>query len=139
MTTAQTWLIVGGVLNLLVAVLASYALYWIRVRRPDEPAQRYALVTHKVTLWNGFLLLGLSVAIEHTGFAPTINTLLATAQVVGTLLADASNIQRWAVGKKDQFKEGPEWRVRAIGLAHVIDLVVISAILYGVGRTALGL
>lgn len=139
MTTAQSWLLVGGVLNILLSNLAAYFLFWSRVRKPDEPAQRYGLVSHKVTLWNGFLLLGLSVAIEHTSFTPTVNAWLAASQVVGTLLSDLSNFQRWASAKQDQFREGPEWRVRAIGLAHLIDLVVISAILYGVARTALGL
>jgi hypothetical protein len=139
MSVAQSWLIVGGVLNLLLAHLAAYFLYWSRVRSPEQPAQRYGLVSHKVILWNGFLLLGLAVAVDHTGYTPTVNAWLAAAQVVSTLLADGSNLQRWAVGKQDQFREGPEWRVRAIGLAHLIDLVVVSAILVGVARTALGL
>jgi hypothetical protein len=139
MSPAQRWLIVGGVLNLFLAVLASYFLYWSRIRNPEQPAQRYGLVSHKVTLWNGFLLLGLAVAIEHTGYTPTVNVWLAAAQVIGTLLSDGSNFQRWATAKQDQFQEGPVWRVRAIGLAHVIDLVVISAILVGAARTALEL
>jgi hypothetical protein len=139
MTTAQSWLIVGGLVNLLISVLAAYVLYWQRVRRPDVPAPRYALVAHKVALWNGFLLLGLSVAIVHTGFAEPVNNGLAAAQVLGTFLAVGSNLQRWSSGKSDQFLEGPPWRVRLIGTAHLIDLVVISAVLYGVTRTALGL
>jgi hypothetical protein len=139
MSTAQSWLIVGGVLNLFLGVLVAYFLYWSRVRNPEQPAQRYGLVSHKVTLWNGFLLLGLAVAIEHTGYTPTVNAWLAAAQVLGTLLSDGSNFQRWATAKQDQFEEGPEWRVRAVGLAHVIDLIVISAILVGVARTALEL
>jgi len=138
-STAQSWLMVGGLINLLLSVLAAYFLYWSRVSHPERPAQRYGLVSHRVTLWNGFLLLGLSVAIEHTHYTPTINTLLALSQVIGTLLSDVSNFRRWAVGMEDQFRQGPEWRVRAIGLTHLIDLIVISAILVGVARTALGL
>jgi hypothetical protein len=139
MSTAQSLFIIGGVLNLLLSVLAAYGLYWQRVRHPEIPAQRYALVSHKVTLWNGFLLLGLSVAIGHTGYIDLVNTGLAAAQVTGTLLSDISNFMRWARRLEDQFRQGPEWRVRLIGLAHLIDLLVISAILVGVTRTALGL
>jgi len=117
----------------------AYVLYWQRVRFPDLPAQRYALVSHKITLWNGFLLLGLSVAIDHTGYVPYVNIGLALAQVAVTLAADVGNFMRWSQGLQDQFRQGPEWRVRMIGLAHLIDLLVISAMLFGVTRTALGL
>ena len=139
MSIAQSVLIVGGLLNLLFSIIASYFLYWQRIRHPETVAQRYGLVTHKVTLWNGFLLLGLSVAIEHTGYAAYVNIGLATAQVIGTLLSSLSNVLRWARGVQDQFAQGPEWRVRLIGLAHLIDLLVISALLVGVARTASGL
>jgi hypothetical protein len=40
---------------------------------------------------------------------------------------------------EDQFAQGPEWRVRLIGLAHMIDLLVISALLVGVTRTVTGM
>jgi len=139
MSQAQSILVIGGLLNLLLSVIASYFLYWQRVRHPEAPAPRYGLVSHKVTLWNGFLLLGLSVAIEYTGYAGYINNLLALAQVLGTLISDVGNFRRWYLGIEDQFKQGPEWRVRLIGLFHIIDLIVISAILVGVTRTALGL
>ena len=139
MSTAQSILIIGGLINLFLNVIAGYFLYWQRLQSPEVPARRYGLVSHKVTMWNGFLLLGLSVAIDHTGFLIYINIALATAQVIGTLLSDASNFLRWGRGLEDQFRQGPEWRVRLIGLAHIIDLLVISALLYGVTRTALGL
>lgn len=139
MTQAQSILILGGLVNLLISILVSYFMYWQRVRQPDVPAQRYALVSHKVTLWNGFLLLGLSVAIDHTGYAGYVNNILAGAQVFGTLVSGVGNIWRWAQSLQDQFQQGPEWRVRAIGFFHIIDLVVISALLVGVARTALGL
>jgi hypothetical protein len=139
MTGAQSWLIVGGLLNLFIGVIAAFALYWTRVRDPNTPAQRYGLVTHKTTLWNGFLLLGLAVAIEHTNFTPTINTWLAATEVIATLLADGRNILSWFEGKEDEFAQSGELRRRIIGLGNLLHLVTISAILYGVGRTALGL
>jgi hypothetical protein len=138
-TTAQAILILGGLVNLLVSILVAYFLYWQRVREPLLPAPRYGLNAHKVSLWNGFLLLGLSVVMPFTGFTAAVNTALAAAQVLGTLLSDLSNVHRWRIGLTDQFAEGPPWRVRLVGTAHLIDLVVISALLYGVARTALGL
>ncbi len=139
MSTAQSVLILGGLLNLLISVIAAYFLYWQRIRHPQVAAPRYGLMTHKVTLWNGFLLLGLSVAIDHTGYVAYVNIGLATAEVISTLLSDGSNILRWWRGMEDQFAQGPEWRVRLIGLAHMIDLLVISATLVGVTRTVTGL
>lgn len=139
MSLPQSIFIVGGLINLFLNVIAAYVLYWQRVRQPDVPAQRYGLVSHRVTLWNGFLLLGLSVAIDYTGYVLYINVGLAIAQVLGTLMSDTGNFLRWGRRLEDQFRQGPEWRVRLIGLVHVIDLLVISAMLFGVARTALGL
>jgi hypothetical protein len=96
-------------------------------------------MTHKVSLWNGFLLICLSVAIVHTIFTEQINALLAGLILISTLLSDLSNIRRWIVNMQDQFQEGPEWRVRAIGLVHMFDLAVIVAILYGVARSFFGI
>ena len=139
MSTAQSILILGGLVHFLVSMLAAYFLYWERVRRPEKPAQRYGLISHKVSLWNGFLLFSLAVAIEYTIFTPTVNSLLAAMALTSTLLSDASNLRRWMVGMEDQFTQGPEWRIRAIGLVHILDLVVISGILYGVSRFVLGI
>jgi hypothetical protein len=139
MSTAQSILILGGLFQLLLMTLAGYFIYWRRVGGPDEPAPRYAITSHKVTMWNGFLLLGLAVAIDHTGFTDQVNILLAAAQVAGTLGSAFSNAHRWYVGMRDQFIEGPERRVRLIAVAHIVELLVIPAIMVGVARTAFGL
>lgn len=139
MSTAQAILIIGGVLNLFLGTIAAYVLYWVRVADPTTPAQRYGLTTHKVTLWNGFLLLGLAVAIDHTGFTPTLNSGLAGIEVVATLLADGRNALSWWRGMEDEFLHGGEFRRRLIGLGNLIHVLVLAGILYGVTRTALGL
>ena len=139
MSTAQGWLIVGGMFSLFLSTLVAFALFWVRARNPEIPSPRYALVAHKSTLWNGFLLLGLSVAIEHTGFTPGVNAGLAIAEVVATLVSNGRNILSWAQGQHDAFAEGSQLAIRLRGLANLIHVVVLSGILYGVTRTALGL
>lgn len=139
MSTAQQLLIVGGVFNLFLGTLAAYALYWVRVNKPDVPAQRYGLTTHKVTLWNGFLLLGLAVAIDHTGFTPALNSALAGLEVLATLMSDGRNIYSWYRGTKDEFAEASEFRRRLIGLGNLLHVLAQGGILYGITRTFLGL
>lgn len=139
MSAAQSWLVAGGVFNIFLSVLVAYALYWVRLRDPQHPSSRAALTAHKATLWNGFLLLSLSVAIEHTGYVASVNTLLAIFEVVATLLSDGRNIVDWAQGIDDEFMRGPEWRVRLRGLGNLLHVVATSAIFVGVMRTVLGL
>jgi hypothetical protein len=139
MTTAQTWLIVGGVFNLFFSTLAAYALYWVRLRDPQKPVPHYGLIAHTSSVTNGMLLLGLSIAIEHTNFAPGINTGLAVAAVVATELSNVRNIILWAQGHQDSFAEVSDVQRRLRGLTNIINLVVMSSIFYGVARTALGL
>jgi hypothetical protein len=139
MSAAQSWLIVGGLLNLFIGTLAAYALYWVRVGNPTTPAPHYALITHRITILNGVLLLSLSLAIEHTNFAPAINTTLAVFEVLATLLADGRMIYNWARGLEDEFSQGTELQRRFVGLANLLHLVAIAGIFFGVTRTALGL
>ena len=139
MTTAQTWLIVGGVFNLFFSTLAGYALYWARLRDLQKPTPHYGLIAHTSSVTDGLLLLGLSIAIEHTNFAPGINTGLAIAAVLATELTNGRNIMLWAQGHQDGFAEVSDWQRRLRGLTNLINLVVMSSIFYGVARTALGL
>jgi hypothetical protein len=138
MSQAQSWLLLGGLTNLLVSVIVAYGLYWIRLRRPDVPAQRYAMVAHKLILWNGFLLLGLAVVIDQTGFSARVNTGLAIAEVAVTVLAGGRTIMSWAQNIPDEIAAGG-WRARMIGLVNMVHLIVVAGILYGFSRTVLGI
>jgi hypothetical protein len=139
MSAAQAWLIVGGVFNLFFSTLAGYALYWFRLQHVTEPVPHYAPITHTSSITDGLLLLGLSVAIEHTGFIPGINIGLAIAILVASELTNFRNIMNWARGLRDGFAEVSPAQQRLRGVTNIINLVVISAILYGVARTALGI
>ena len=138
MSTAESWLILGGLFNLFAAVVVGYALYWVRVRDPVKPAEHYALVAHKLILWNGFLLLGLATVIKHTGFDPAVNTGLAIAEVAITIFAGGRTTISWARNIENEINAGG-WLARSIGLGAMVHLLVIAGILYGVSRTILGI
>jgi hypothetical protein len=137
MLNAQNILLLGGLVNVFISVIVAYALYWQRLRDSTRPATA-GLVAHKVTLWNGFLLFGLAVAMPHTGFTAAVNNGLAAAEVAICLLAGGRSIWIWWARKGNIFKAGG-LIVRSVGLGHIVDLVVIAGVLYGVARTAFGI
>jgi hypothetical protein len=139
MTTPQAILIIGGMLNILISTLAGYLLLWIRARDPRKPISRYAVTTHTSAITNGVLLLGLSVAIIHTGFIEPINIGIAIAEVTATILSTVRNQISWAQGFNDAIAEGSDSGIRVRGLVNMIHLFNAAAILYGVTRTALGI
>lgn len=139
MTTAQAILIIGGLLNILFSSLAGYMVLWIRARNTQAPISRYAITTHTSAIMNGTLLLGLSVAIPHTGFIAPINIAIASAEVLATMFSSIRNVLSWSLGFNDAVAEGTDVGLRLRGLANMIHLFNASAILYGVVRTALGI
>lgn len=139
MSNAQAWLIVGGMFNLFFSTLAAFALYWVRLRDVEKPVPRYGLIAHTSSITMGVLLIALSAVIEHTHFAPFINTGLAIAALVATLLTNARNLMLWAKGVEDGFRQVDEKSRRLRGASNMINLVVMAAIFYGVLRTALGI
>lgn len=139
LTTPQAILIIGGMLNILISSLTGYLVLWIRARDPKKPISRYAITAHTSAIMNGVLLLGLSVAIVHTGFINPINIGIALAEVTATLLSTLRNIISWSHGFNDAIAEGSDAGIRARGLVNMIHLVNAAAILYGVSRTALGI
>jgi hypothetical protein len=139
MTAPQAILIIGGLLNIVISALAGFLVLWIRARDPKRPMSRYAAVTHTSAITNGVLLLGLSVAIPHTGFIGPINIAIACAEVLATLLSTVRNVISWRRGFNDAIAEGSDLGLRTRGLVNMIHLFDSAAILYGVVRTALGI
>ena len=138
MSTAQTLLILGGLINILASIVVAYALYWVRVRDPQKSTDA-GLVSHKITLWNGFLLFGLSIAIVHTGFTPEVNNSLAIAEVLISVLAGARSVINWGRSTGNIFSRESAFLAPSVGVGHIVDLIVVSGILYGVTRTVLGI
>ena len=136
MTSAQNILILGALINIFASIVIAYALYWVRVR--DVQMKTTAgLVAHKVTLWNGFLLFSLAVAIPHTGFTGAINDGLALAEVAVCILAGVRSTYIWWRSYGNIFSR-QHFLARSVGLGHIVDLIVVSGVLYGVTRTVLG-
>ncbi len=139
LSTPQAILIIGGLINILFSSLAGYVLFWIRTRNTKAPVNRYAITTHTAAITNGTLLLGLAVAIPYTGFITPINIAIACAEVLATFLSSGRNTINWARGHTDAIAEGSDAAVRLRGLVNMIHLFDVTAILYGVVRTALGI
>jgi hypothetical protein len=138
-TPGQAILLVGGLANLTFSTLAGFALYWLRMRDVSRPPPRYALITHTSATTGGLVLIALSVAIVHTGFTEPINVLLAVGEVAAVVLIDVRNIVSWGDRIEDGMADVSETRRRLRGFANILHFVVISALTYGVARTALGI
>ena len=138
MTTAQAILIIGGLANFLFSALVGYLVLWVRARDVHAHMSRYSIVAHTNAIMNASLLLGLAVAIPHTGFLPAINIGIAIAEVIATVLANVRNVVSWKGGFDDAVAQGSDAANRLRGLANMLHLFDAAAILYGVTRTALG-
>lgn len=139
MTSAQALLLAGGLASLAFATLSSFALYWIRLRDVLIPPPRYALITHTSATTSGLVLIALSVVIVHSGFTESINLLLAGSEILAVALTTARNVVSWRARIEDGMADIPEQARRIRGLVNVISFVVMSALLYGVIRTGLGI
>jgi len=139
MTTPQAILIIGGMANIVISSLAGYMLLWIRMRDPKKAISRYAITTHTSAIMNGLLLLGISVAMPHTGFINEVNIGIAIAETVATFLSSGRNILNWSQGFNDAIAEGSDAGRRTRALVNIIHLFNSVAIMYGVARTALGI
>ena len=138
MSTAQQLFLIGGLINILTSVLVGYALFWTRIQDPKRRTLS-GLVSHKITLWNGFLLFSLAVAIEHTGFIPQVNNLLAVAEVAISIMVGVRSIIIWASGIGNIFRQDSPFLMRSVGIGHMVDLLVVAGIFYGVARTVFGI
>lgn len=139
MTGSQAVLLVGGLASLAFATVAGFALYWIRLRDVLTPPPRYALITHTSATTGGLVLIALSVVIVHSGFTEPINLLLAGFEILAVGLTNVRNVMSWRSRIDDGMADVPERARRIRGLVNVASFVVMSALLYGVTRTALGI
>ena len=140
LTPAAAILLVGGLANLAFSTLAGFVLYWIRLRDVAVPPPRYALITHTSATTNGLVLIALSVAIVHSGFTEPIDDRPRHGGGRSRRCCRTpATCSAWHQRLDDGFAGVPETERRLRGLGNVIHFVVISALLYGVTRTALGI
>jgi hypothetical protein len=126
METSAKILVVGGVLNLVLAFVSGFALARVRLRTP-EAATGYLPDVHRVTLWQGFMLLGLAFAAGLSKLPVALETAAASLLVAGTAFQAASSILNWIQGVRDQFAD------RSFGL----KLATVNSVLASAGLAIL--
>jgi len=100
--TATKILILGGLGALLVSFAFAYALAQARLADPE--ADRHLLLqVHVVTLWEGFMLLGLVWAVQFSDLTSGWETLAASLLVAAGALQAAANTMAWRAGKTNLF------------------------------------
>ena len=126
MDTASKVLIVGGVMNLALSFVLGFLLSRQRLADPQKDA-RLLLQTHRVTLWEGFMLLGLVFAVQLSTLSPGLELGAAWLLVASAAFQDAGAITNWLRLTQDYFAE------RSLGLY----LNVINAVLGTIGLAIL--
>ena len=137
LSAPQAILLIGGLTHFAISAMAGYMLYWLRARDLKAALSPYAIITHRSTLINGCVNIGLAVAIQYTNFIPAIAIGLAAAAVLASLLSDLKNIMNWWKGHTDALAQDSPTGLRMRGLANMLNTIVVFALLYGVARSAL--
>jgi hypothetical protein len=132
MQTAAKVLIVGGTLNLALAFGLGFVLSQARLRGPRTSTVNL-LQAHRVALWEGFMLLGLTFAVLLSPLSATTNTLAAGLLVASSAFQDASSIVNWLQGVKDEFAQrSPGFQLAVINA--LLASVGLAILIYGVFR-----
>jgi hypothetical protein len=101
---ASKILLVGGMLNLLFAFGIGFVLS--RVRLKDPTAEHgWLLQAHRVSLWEGFMLLGLIFAVEFSTLSQGVENLSAWLLVAASALQASSTIANLVQDVPDQFAQ----------------------------------
>lgn len=103
MDLASRVFVVGGLLNLVFAFAIGFALSRRRLQTP-EPS-RHLLLAHRVSLWWGFLLLGMPWAARLSVLPPLVETLAACLFVASSVLSDVEPVLNLAQGVDDPVAE----------------------------------
>jgi hypothetical protein len=103
MDLASKVFVIGGLLNLVFAFAVGFAMSERR-RRTPEPS-RYLLLAHRVSLWWGFLLLGMPWVARLSALPPLVEALAAGLFVVASMLSDAEPLLNLAQGVDDPVAE----------------------------------
>ena len=119
--TAAKILIVGGVFSLILAFVLGFILSAKRVQVPDGD-YHYLLQAHKVSLQEGFMLLGLVFAVILSPLSTGVESTAAGLILASAAFQEASSITNWLQGTRDEFAE------RSLGLAFaIVNSVLVSA------------
>jgi hypothetical protein len=100
--TAAKILIVGGLASLLFSFVMAFVLSQHRLKDPMAD-QSKLLQVHIVSLWEGFMLLGLVWAVALSDLSSGVETLAAVLLVIGGALQLAGNFFGWRLNIANLF------------------------------------
>ena len=86
MDTASKILIVGGMVNLVYSCLIGFVLAKMRLRARDTG--EFLPLAHRVSLWWGFMFLGIPWALKLSALSAGLKTLAAWLLVGSSALSD---------------------------------------------------
>ncbi len=101
--TASKILIVGGMLNLAYSCLIGFVLAKMRLRARDTG--EFLPLAHRVSLWWGFMFLGMPWALKLSALSAGVETLAAWLLVGSSALSDVEPILNLLQGVKDPVAE----------------------------------
>jgi hypothetical protein len=102
MDTAAKVLIIGGLASLLFSFVMAFNLALARMADPE--ADRHLLLqVHVVSLWEGFMLLGLVWAVALSDLSSGLETTAALLIVAGGALQLISNTMGWRQNNTNLF------------------------------------
>ena len=103
MDTASKILIVGGMVNLVYSCLIGFVLAKMRLRARDTG--EFLPLAHRVSLWWGFMFLGMPWALKLSALSAGLETLAAWLLVGSSALSDVEPILNLLQGVKDPVAE----------------------------------
>ncbi len=114
MDMASKILVIGGVLNLVLAVVTGFFLATQRLS--NSKAHHFLVVSHTSPLMQGPLLLGMVFAVQLSPLSGIWETVAAWMLVVSALFQAITNILNWRLDIHDEFQDKPPHGV-VFGLA----------------------
>jgi hypothetical protein len=120
-------LVVGGVLNLALSFAVGFVWSRKRLADPNARVSSYLELTHRMSLWEAFMLLGLVFAVLLSELPSSLEVAAASLLVASSVFQDGSAILNWVQGVDDQFAR------RSTGLT----LASINAVLATAGLAIL--
>ena len=126
MDTAAKVLIIGGLASLTYSFVMAFVLS--RARLADPMADRSRLLqVHVVTLWEGFMLLGLVWAVALSNLSNGVETFAAVLLVAAAALQAVSNTLAWRRDITNLFAtKGPAYVMAATNaVLAAVGLVIL--------------
>ena len=128
MDTAAKILILGGLGSLLYSFAMGFVLSRVRLADPEAEQTRLTQV-HVVSLWEGFMLLGLVFAVQLSDLSSGWETLAAALLVAAGALQLASNTLAWRTRMVNLFAppHGAPYQLAATNaVLATIGLVILT-------------